>query len=225
MPRANWGVESSDVDSFDRDSQYAPYTGPVPPSAVYQWKVKVLKHMAGTREKLPQLRVGLELVPRAEYDERKFKGYFAMAFLPIGEKTGFRYVPFLDALGVSGADFTRKTITDEEGNIKRIGQWRNDGDTVILAELKDEVDQNDNPRKGIGWIGPVTEADEYADDEESLDDYDADEYEDEDPDVEDEVPHTPPRRATKVAASKRRQAGATSRTSRRRTSRSDDDWS
>lgn len=222
MPKVNWGIGSGDVDGFDRESQYTPYTGPIPPNGVYLWKVKVLKAVAGTREKFPQLRIGLELVPRAEYDEKRYAGYFVMTFPPISEKTQFRYVPFLDALGVSGSDFTRKTITDEEGNIKRIGGWRNDGSTVILAELKDEADQNGNARKGIGYMGA---ADELPDDEDSLDEYDDDEYEDDDSDVDDDTPHTPPRRATKVAASKRRQSSATSRTPRRRSSRSDDDWS
>jgi len=217
MPRANWGVNASDVDDFDRDSQYKPYDGPVPPNAVYLWRIKVLKYVAGARDKFPQLRIGIELVPRGEYDERRYKGYFTMMFAPISDRTQFRYVPFLDAIGVTATDFTRKTITDEEGNIKRIGPWRNDGQTLIKAELKDEADQNGNPRKGIGWVGPND--DSSVDDDEEEYDVDTDEEEE----YEEEAPapkrrnSTPPRRGT---VSKAKPA-----TRRRRVVEDEDNWS
>ena len=100
MPRANWGINSADVDEFDRDSQYKPYDGPIPPNGVYEWNVKVLKFAAATKEKTPQLRVGLELSPREDRDEDQYEGYFKMAFLNVSDKTAFVYVPFLDAIGV-----------------------------------------------------------------------------------------------------------------------------
>lgn len=215
MPRVNWGVESSDIDGFDRDSQYAPYIGPVPADAVYQWKIKVAKYISGTREKLPQLRLGLELAPRAEYDEKRFKGYFLMAFIPISDKTMFRYVPFLDAIGVTSRDFTGKTITDEEGNIRRIGAWKNDGSTLILAEKRTGQDNNGNPRAEVAWIGP---ADESSVDDEEDEDYDVDTEEDEE--YEEEAP--PPRsraRATKSNVRRSSQGAA-----RKRRANADDDW-
>lgn len=175
MPRARWGIRAGDVDDFDRDSQYSPYTGPTPPNAVYEWLVKVLKYIPGTRDKHPQLRVGLELVPREDNrDERQYAGYFCMAFLPITEKTAFRYVPFLDAIGVSGREFIERTVTDEDGNIKKIGAWRNDGKEIILAQLADGVDQNGNTRKEITWFGAASD-DEAEEDEE----YDDEEIEEE----------------------------------------------
>lgn len=166
MPRVRWGISSGDIDDFDRSSQYAPYTGPIPPNGVYEWLVKVLKYIPGTRDKHPQLRIGLELVPREDRkDERQYSGYFAMAFLPITDKTAFRYVPFLDALGVSGKEFTERTVTDEDGNIKKIGQWRNDGKEIIAAQLADGQDQNGAPRKELAWFGPVAEIDDDEEDE------------------------------------------------------------
>jgi hypothetical protein len=187
MPRANWGVSSRDMDSFDREAQYKPYAGPIPPNGVYQWTVKKLQHVAAIREKNPQLRIGLELKPRNR-DERKFAGYFIMEFAPVTDKTLFRYVPFLDAVGVSSRDFERNTITDEEGNISKIGRWRNTGSELILGELRDDTDQNGAPRKKIGWMGSleaelpddeVDDDDEYDDDEEGSDeDYDDEEDDD-----------------------------------------------
>lgn len=169
MPRARWGIRAADVDNFDRETQYAPYTGKIPQNNVYQWTVKVAKFIEGTREKFAQLRVGLELVPR-DRDEKQYKGYFIMCFLPVAEKTAFRYVPFLDAIGVTGRDFENRTIVDEEGKIRRIGRWNNDGSTLVLAQLADGMDQNNNARKEITWFGPLDEETEDA--EESDDEYD-----------------------------------------------------
>lgn len=183
MPRVNWGVRARDIDEFDRDSQYAPYDGPIPANGVYQWQVKVLKHTAGTRDKHPQLRIGLELVPRkGRKDERRLKGYFVMVFLPITEKMMWKIVPFLDAIGVSGKEFERGTITDEEGNVRKIGRWRNVGDAIIKGELKDTTDQNGAPRKEIGWMGATTdeEPDDEFDDEEDEEGYDDEEDDDDD---------------------------------------------
>lgn len=182
MPRVNWGVSARDVDSFDREAQYKPYAGPIPPNGVYKFKVKKMQHVAGTREKLTQLRIGLELVPRNR-DEKKFKGYFIMDFAPVSEKTLFRYVPYLDALGITAREFERGTVTDAEGNIVKIGKWRNDGETEILGQLQDDADQNGQPRKKIGWVGSLEDDapdDEDEDDEDFDDDDEAedDDYED-----------------------------------------------
>lgn len=184
MPRVDWGVSAKDVDNYDRESQFKPYDGPLPPNGVYQWQLKSFKHVAGTRERNPQLRVGLELVPRkGRKDERHYAGYFVMVFAPVTEKTQFRYVPFLDAIGVTGREFERQTITDEEGNIKKIGKWRNTGEELILGQLRDNTgEQADKYPKDIGWVGPLN-ADDYGDDE-ADDEEDEDEFLDDDGDEE-----------------------------------------
>lgn len=188
MPRANWGINSRTVRDFDRDAQYKPYSGPQPPNGVYQFRVKKAQSIRATKGKLPQLRVGLELVPRnGRKDDRRYKGYWIMMFAPVADNTAFRYVPFLDAIGVSETDFTRRTMTDEEGNIKRIGQWKNDGETLVLAQIADDEDQNGKPTKKISWIGEVTDEDEYDDDdEESDEDGDDDDDDDEDDEWDDD---------------------------------------
>jgi len=191
MPKADWGVNSRDIDNFDRDSQYKPYDGPIPENAVYHWKIKVLKSIAGTKAKLPQLRVGLELVPRKGRNEKKYSGYFMMAFIPVSDKTEFRYVPFLDAIGVTGREFTNGTVTDDEGNIKKIGKWRNNGDEIIAAQLGDGEDEKGNARKEIKWMGEInSEPESEEDDEDEFDDEfdedDGDEFGDEFDDDDDE---------------------------------------
>lgn len=174
MPKANWGIDAADVDEFDRDSVYTPYSGPIPPAGVYLWKIQKLQSVKGTSSKHPQLRVGLELEPREDHDEEKYAGYYKMAFLPITATTAFRYVPFLDAIGVSGREFKSGTITDQEGNISKIGKWRNTGDEYIMAQLKTGTDQNGDPALEFGWFGPA----EF--DDEDDDGYDDEEYADDD---------------------------------------------
>lgn len=191
MPKVRWGINAREVDqSFDRESQFKPYDGPVPVNGVYQFQVKVLRSVAGTREKLPQLRIGLELRPRpGRKDERRYAGYFIMVFAPISDKTAFRYVPFLDAIGVSVADFADRTTVDSEGNVKSIGKWRNDGKAMVAAEVKDGTDEKGNSRKEIGWIGEISDV-EDADDNDYEDDYDEDDEEvyDDEEDYDDEPP-------------------------------------
>lgn len=175
MPKVTWGIKSADIDEFDRDSQYKPYMGPIPVNGVYEWQIKVLKSVAATKDKNPQLRVGLQLVPReGRKEEKKYNGYFIMAFITITDKMMWKLAPFLDAIGVSGREFTNGTMTDEEGNIKKIGRWRNTGDVMIAAELKDGSDEKGNPRKEVGWMGPLSEEEE-EDEEELEDDEDIDE--------------------------------------------------
>lgn len=163
MPRVKWGVGAEDVDDFDRDSQFKPYAGPEPRNGVYAWKIKVFKFAAGGRGKLPQMRPGLELVPRAGFNEGKYAGYFIMDFIPVSDKTQFRYVPLLDALGVTGREFETATITDEEGNIQKIGKWRNKGETVIIAQLRDGQDDKGIARKEIASYGELPEDIELSD--------------------------------------------------------------
>lgn len=175
MPRANWGITADDVDDFDRESMFKPYAGPpVPVNQVYLWEVKVLKYAARTRTKNAQMRVGLELVPREGYDEDDYAGYFIMDFIPVTSKTNFRYTPFLDCLGVSGKEFEQRTMYDEDGNIQRIGSWRNNKDTLLYGQLQMGEDANGEPQRKIGAYMPYDEdeAEEDLDDEEYADEED-----------------------------------------------------
>lgn len=173
MPKANWGIDAEDVDDFDRSTLYKPYTGPIPINGVYLWEIKNLKQVAAPEKgKLPQLRVGLELVPRDDREgEEVYAGYFLMAFLYIGEKTKWKYIPFLDAIGVSGREFTRGTLVAEDGSVRKIGKWVNDGKQLILAEQKDGEDANGDPRKEIGTF---LSAEEYMGDDEEEEYYEED---------------------------------------------------
>lgn len=187
MGIVRWNINAADIDNFDRSKQIKPYAGPLPPAAVYLWRIKVLKFVDGTKEKLQQLRVGLELVPRKGMNESKYAGYFVMAFIPVGSNTNFRYVPFCDAIGVSGTDFTKRMRADSEGNVQRIGRWTHDGEQEVLAQLIDGSDERGNPRKEVN-DRTIMSPDAYdgQDDDEDEEGYDEDEDEEEYADDEDE---------------------------------------
>ncbi len=189
MPKVNWGISRGTVDGFDRSSQYKPYDGPLPPAGMYRWQIKRLKFVAATGKKHPQIRAGLELVPRNK-EEKRYATYYITAFMTVMEQYPGFYVPFLDAIGVSENEFLNGTITDEEGNIKKIGKWRNTGDVHLKAQLRDGSDQAGNPRKEIGYIGADSGEDavesEDLEDDFDLDDSDEEYAEDEDADWDDE---------------------------------------
>lgn len=183
MPRANWGVTAAQVDDFDRSKQYKPYTGPTPPiGAVFMFVVKVLKHQPPTKDKNANIIVGLELEPRNN-EEKRYAGFFTMGYLNVHPDYPGLYVPFLDAIGVTAKDFADRTITDEEGNIKKIGSYRHTGDVLVLAQLKENEYQG-KTRIQPGWFGEVTEV-PNADDDDELDDGDDSEsdedYDDDEP--------------------------------------------
>lgn len=187
MPRVRWGVTAEQMKKFDRSKQFAPYTGPIPPNGVYQWRVKVAKFIAGDRTQNPQLMLGLELVPR-DKDEKRFKGYFIGVYRTPTENNQFTYVPFLDAIGVSEDDFADRSKASEDGNIQAIGPWRNDGKTEIYGQLVDNSYENAAGdtvvKKDIKWFGPVTgvaspdedddDGDYYDDDDDGYDDEEID---------------------------------------------------
>lgn len=167
MPIVPWGLGAETIDDFDRSKIYEPYKGKTPPNAVYQWRIKRLKVAAvPTKKKNGSIHIGLELVPR-DSDEKEFAGYYITKFLTPTPNNAFTYVPFCDAIGITGTEFDEKMKVDEEGNVKKIGKWANDGKTIILGALIDGTDQNDEPRKEIGWVGP---ADTDNDDEDDDDD-------------------------------------------------------
>lgn len=191
MPKAVWDLPRGTIDDFDRSKQFKPYTGQLPPiMVVYQWRVAKLTYAAGAGGKLPQLRIGLQLVARSEA-ERQYEGYYITVFRSIGDTNAFTWVPFLDVLGVSESEFRERTMVDNEGKITRIGKWKNDGGQELLAQLTEREDLQGNMRRDVGYIGPVDA--ESVDDDEDIDD------EDDDDDFEEE----PPARKHRAAPSAR----------------------
>jgi len=204
MPKASWGLSAGTVSDFDRDSTYKPYQGPLPPNAVYKWRVINAFYAAATGEKLPQLRLLLGLVPR-DKSEKRYEGFTCMAMAPVGDTTAFRYVPFLDAIGVTENDFNNRTDTDNEGKIRKIGKWLNNGKTEVAAQLEDNDFEGSKYPKSIGWVGELEEY-EPAEDEEEDEEYeeeDEEEYEDEEYEEEEEEEPEPPRKATRRKTTRR----------------------
>lgn len=179
MPIADWGLSKGTIANFDREKQkqYEPYTGPKPSAGVYKWSIVKdrMKRAAGDDQDFPRLTAMLMLVPRTR-EEKRYKGYRAWFSANISDENPQWYVPLLDVLGVTDAQFRLKTKITDEGVIKKIGEWVNDGTTEILAEIRHNGDYTN-----VTWVGVV------PDDDEDLDDDEDDEDEDDEDDDEDDL--------------------------------------
>lgn len=175
MGVVDWGLSEGAIDEFDRESVYKPYTGKTPPNGTYQWRVTDVKYVAGTSKKHPQLRAYLSLVPR-DAEEHAWSGFRLVKYMNINDKYPGFFVPFLDAIGVSEMDFRKRTVADEEGKIKRIGKFRNNGETIILGQLADNTYEG-RTTKEVKWCGACDDPEIYDEDSEE-EDYDEDEYAD-----------------------------------------------
>lgn len=192
MPTMDWGLEPGTVEDFDRSKVFVPYKGKLPPpNQVFLWEIKRVSLVKGTSAgKLPQLRIGLELCPRNR-EEKQYEGFYRSTFSPVSESTAFRYVPFLDAIGVSERDFLRGTKHDREGVISAIGRWKfKPGETFVLARLEESENYKDPAKTDLNindtWFGAPTDAD-FEEEEDDDDEYEDDEsYDDADDDDDDE---------------------------------------
>lgn|ERR1700754_784629 len=174
MPTVNWGLNPGTVEDFDRSKVFAPYAGKVPPTGVvYAWELKKLAFVAPDREgKYPQLRAALELYARDD-EEEAYAGFFKQTYSPVSPQTAFRYVPLLDALGISEREFLKGTKTKEDGTIISIGRWKMAKGIYLLAQLQSEIDGDGNVRINIndGWFGTYEPEDDssYEDGEDDED--------------------------------------------------------
>jgi hypothetical protein len=183
MPVMNWGIDAGTVENFDRSTVFVPYAGVTPPTGVvYVWKLKSLKLVHAANGGYPQLRAGLELIPRTA-EEKRYAGFYRATYSPVSAKTAFRFVPLLDALGVTEREFLKGVKYKEDGSITSMGRWKWSTDIVLQAQLKADEDQKGNPRVVIndGWFGIPDEEEEYDTDEED-DEYEGDEEEDDEED-------------------------------------------
>lgn len=199
MPKADWGLSAGTISDFDREKQFKPYQGPLPPNGVYKWKVVNAWYAAATGEKLPQLRILLGLEPR-DRSEKRYAGFTCMKLAVVGDTTNFQYVPFLDAIGVSEPDFNRRTDLDNEGRVRKIGKWLNNGKTFVAGQLEDNDYEGSKYPKKIDWVGPLEEyepEEEEEEYEEEEDEYEEEEPEEEYEDEEEEEPEPPKRRTAR----------------------------
>lgn len=164
MGKVKWGggISQNALDEVDTSKQFSPYDGPVPPAGVYRFIVKVLKETTSSNNN-PQLQIGLELVPRSDIPEqRRYKGYFMMDFIPVMDSVAWRLRPFLDAIGVTSREFVNGTVNDEDKNITKIGKKVVKG-TVIAVSIRNGQDQRGNARMEVAQYIPVVDSDDQDD--------------------------------------------------------------
>lgn len=168
MGKVKWGggVSAQGIDDVDTSKQFTPYAGPTPPNGVYQFHLKIAR-IGESKQGNPQLILGLELVPRKDRPEdRRYKGYFLMDYIPVMESTQFRVRPFLDAIGVSGKDFVDRTVDDgsDKKNITKIGKWVQNGKQYVLVSIGMGSDQAGNSRMEAKSYVPAQDLGDTDDD-------------------------------------------------------------
>lgn len=164
MGKVKWGggISQGALDEVDTSRQFTPYDGPTPPAGVYRFKIKVLKQTSSSNNN-PQLQIGLELEPRADIPEQKrYKGYFMMDFIPVMDSTAWRLRPFLDAIGVTSKEFVNGTVADEDQNITKIGRTVPKG-LLLACSIRNGQDQKGNPRMEVAQYIPVADGDDQDD--------------------------------------------------------------
>lgn len=223
MGKVTWGgdISADAIDEAER-RQFQPYDGPVPPNALYAWKIKMLKKGKAKSSGNDQLIIGLELAPRTgREDQKPYKGYYRTTYIAVVDSQAGKLAGFLDAIGVTAKDFLNRMYDDGEKDarggvrITKIGDWVNDGNQYVLGELNDDTDKDGRPTKRVDrfWPPPNVEskpkakrrarAEEDSFGEDDADD--ADEPVEEKPrrarraePVEDDADEAPPRRKAKA---------------------------
>lgn len=188
--RVRWGISASDITNFDRESQPKVYAGPLPPAnQVYRFRLTIFRYVPAVEDKNPQLRVGLELVPHIA-EHKKYKGYFIQSFEPVTPQTNWRYVKYLDALGIGARAFVEGPHTiDDDGNLKRIGRWQM-RNQYLMVQLRTS-DSEDYPRS-VGAVQAYEEDTSPDPDDEYQSQ--GDEWDDDDTDAEEPEEEQRPRR-------------------------------
>lgn len=154
MGKVTWGggVSAGDIDGAER-RQFKPYDGPPVPDGLYAFQIKRIRKGESSKGN-PQLIVGLELVPRqSRPDDKPYKSFYLTDFIPVMGSTVERLAPFLDAIGVTGADLLQRTTDDgsEDKNILRIGKVTPLG-KYVLAQIEDNTYEG-KTRKVVSFGG------------------------------------------------------------------------
>lgn len=175
MPKVKWGSDI-DADAIESAENNQGYTGPLPPSGVYQFKIKFMQKTLSSKNN-PMVKVLLLLNGEYKPEHKKFDGCPVWEQIPVMASTAFRVRELCDALNISAADFMNKTLVDEDGNIQKIGALKiADQDLLVMYKAQQEHSEEygerlSRPKKGPGFL-PFKEEDEDSDGDE---DEDADE--------------------------------------------------
>lgn len=166
MPKVKWFGITVDAIEDAEVRRNKMYTGPEPKRGVYQFAVRF--KMAKSGNDHDQIRCYMTLVPRdARPEEKKYRDFFMMEFVPVVDSAAFRVRALCDALGVKARDFYEKTVNDKEGWITKFGGLSIDKDGVLLLANIGPDTQRDGFWKVSDWasVDAIEESDDNDDDD------------------------------------------------------------
>ena len=178
MPKVKWGGDIDQNAIDEAESRGAEYTGPIPPSGIYRFKLRWAKQdESGSGN--PKLTSLLLLDGSWKPEHKKFDGCPLWDHMPVMGKTAFRVRAFCDALNVTSKDFMNKTVVDDDGMVQKIGSLTiADQDRLVLVKVKFDKDEEYGERiilaKGGGYQPFKEDEDEDEADSDSPDEDDDD---------------------------------------------------
>lgn len=167
MPKVKWGSDL-DAEAIENAENNQSYTGPLPPSGVYRFRIKFMQKTVSSK-KNPMVKILLLLDGSFKEEHKKYDGCPVWEQIPVMASTAFRIRELCDALNITAGDFMEKTLVDEDGNIQKIGKLKiADQDLLVMYKAKQENDPEygerlARPKRGPGFL-PFQEEDEDGED-------------------------------------------------------------
>lgn len=144
VPKAIWGDGLSEKDIDNASDSMSVYEGEIPPSGPYRFKVRTMKK---TTSKAGNPMVSMMVLlddPRKDI-MKKFGGCPVFATVTVTPQTDFQVKRFTRALGISSADFLKRTVVDEDENILKFGTKKiKDADVYVKINAKKERRQGED---------------------------------------------------------------------------------
>lgn len=178
MPKAKWGSDLTVDDIEGAEGANGTYTGPIPPSGVYLFDLKIMQQ-AKSKADNPKVFMVWEMAKTGgKKDQKKWAGAPLFDHMPVMKSAAFRAKAFCEALGVSYKDFLNNTVVEKDGdkiNVIKIGKLVIDGKKIqAFINVKRENDEDNGERLVLSGGGYLPKPDESDDDSDADGDSDDD---------------------------------------------------
>jgi hypothetical protein len=183
VPKLKWG---SDLTSTDVEEASDGYKGKVPPPGLYRFKLRMAQSTKSSNDN-PMVVLLLILDGSWKKEHKQYEGAPLWDRITVIKTTAGRVKAFCDALNVTYDDFLAKTMSDEEGNITKVGKLKiKDEDLLLYIKTGTEkYEGEDRLKVARNGMLPFKAEDDDAD---SDDDSDADADDDDDDDKDGDDP-------------------------------------
>jgi len=187
MPKVKWqgDLSTDDIDSAENRGGEE-YIGPIPPSGIYQFKLRFAKKAQAQSGK-PKLQILWLLDSTWKPSEhKKYDGCPLWDNMPVQKSTAWRIKAFCDALNITSAEFMNKMLVDDDGFVQKIGSLKiADTDLQVRIKVKFQDEDAEYPKSirlnGGGYLPFKEDEDEDPEPETDADDEDSKSNPEDDP--------------------------------------------